>query len=52
MNLVPVFKVYKKVVEYPFSPTKNILVFSFWFQFILRTEKNYQALSGDLSKHE
>ena len=24
---------YKKVVEFSFTPAKNILVFSFWFQF-------------------
>ena len=31
---------YKKVVEFSFTPTKNILVFSFsvWFQFIQRIE--------------
>ena len=27
--LSPLFKVYKKVVEFSFTPTKNILVFSF-----------------------
>ena len=27
-------KVYKKVTQFSFTPTKDILVFSFWFQFI------------------
>ena len=36
----PLFKVYKKVVQFSFTPTKNILVFSFsiLFQFIQRIE--------------
>ena len=35
---------YKKVVEFSFTPTKNILVFSFsfWFQFIQRIEQWFQ----------
>ena len=32
--LSPLFKVYKKVIQFSFTPTKDILVFSFWFQFI------------------
>ena len=32
---------YKKVVEFSFTPTKNILVFSFWFQFIQRIEQMF-----------
>jgi hypothetical protein len=30
--------VYKKVVKFSFAPMKNILVFSFWFQFIQQIE--------------
>ena len=36
----PLFKVYKKVFEFSFTPTKNILVFSFWCQFIQRISRS------------
>jgi hypothetical protein len=34
----PYSKCIKKVVEFSFTPTKNILVSSYWFQFIQRIE--------------
>ena len=45
----PLFKVYKKVVEFSFTPTKNIFVFSFsfWFQFIQRIEHFSPTLEPD-----
>ena len=45
--LVPLFKVYKKVIEFSFTPTKNILVFSFsfLFQFIQRIEQYLHSSS-------
>ena len=44
--LSPLFKVYKRNVKFSFTPTKNMLVFSFsfsfWFQFIQRIENSCQ----------
>ena len=43
--LSPLFKVYKKIVEFSFTPIKNILVFSFWFQFIHRIDhKTFEGI--------
>ena len=39
VSLSPLFKVYKKVVEFSFILTKNILFFRFWFQFIQQIEQ-------------
>ena len=43
---------YKKVIDFSFTPTKDILVFSFsfWFQFIQRIE--HKTLSSDVSKSD
>ena len=48
----PLFKVYKKVIKFSFTPTKNILVFSFSFQFIQRIEEYILGLTINLFEAE